>query len=33
MREDVIGRANVEDTPELKAYYKDLEARAMLGLA
>ena len=25
MRDDVIGRANVEDTPELKAYYKDLE--------
>jgi gentisate 1,2-dioxygenase len=25
MREDVIGRANVEDTPELRAYYKDLE--------
>lgn len=25
MREDVIGRANVEDTPELEAYYKDLE--------
>ena len=25
MREDVVGRANVEDTPELKAYYKDLE--------
>ena len=25
MRENVIGRANVEDTPELKAYYKDLE--------
>ena len=25
MREDVIGRANVEDTPELQAYYKDLE--------
>ena len=24
MREDVIGRANVEDTPELQAYYKDL---------
>ena len=23
MRENVIGRANVEDTPELKAYYKD----------
>jgi gentisate 1,2-dioxygenase len=25
MREDVIGRANVEDTPELQAYYKELE--------
>jgi gentisate 1,2-dioxygenase len=25
MREDVIGRANVEDTPELEAYYKELE--------
>ena len=25
-RENVIGRANVEDTPELKAYYQDLEA-------
>ena len=25
MREDVIGRANVEDTPELEAYYKDLK--------
>ena len=25
MREDVIGRANVEDTPELQAYYQDLE--------
>ncbi|MEY9742206.1 gentisate 1,2-dioxygenase [Bradyrhizobium japonicum] len=25
MRENVVGRANVEDTPELKAYYKDLE--------
>ena len=24
MREDVVGRANVEDTPELQAYYKDL---------
>jgi gentisate 1,2-dioxygenase len=24
-REDVAGRANVEDTPELKAYYGDLE--------
>ena len=25
MREDVVGRANVEDTPELTAYYRDLE--------
>lgn len=25
MRENVVGRANVEDTPELAAYYKDLE--------
>ena len=25
MRENVVGRANVEDTPELKAYYKELE--------
>jgi gentisate 1,2-dioxygenase len=25
MREDVIGRANVEDTPELEAYYRELE--------
>ena len=24
-REDVIGRANVEDTPELLDYYNDLE--------
>jgi len=24
-REDVVGRANVEDTPELLAYYGDLE--------
>ena len=24
-REDVAGRANVEDTPELTAYYGDLE--------
>ena len=23
-REDVAGRANVEDTPELDAYYNDL---------
>ena len=26
MRDDVIGRANVEDTPELLAYYDELEA-------
>lgn len=26
MREDVVGRANVEDTPELTAYYRSLEA-------
>ena len=25
-RENVIGRANVEDTPELEAYYRELEA-------
>ena len=25
MREDVVGRANVEDTPELLAYYRELE--------
>lgn len=25
-REDVVGRANVEDTPELLAYYEELEA-------
>ena len=25
MREDIIGRANVEDTLELQAYYRDLE--------
>ena len=25
MRENFVGQANVEDTPELKAYYKDLE--------
>ena len=25
MREETIGGANVEDTPELKAYYQDLE--------
>ena len=25
MRENVMGRANVEDTAELQSYYKDLE--------
>jgi len=24
-REDIVGRANVEDTPELLAYYDDLK--------
>ena len=36
MREDVAGRANVEDTPELQAYYKDLarfEAAALWTVA
>ena len=32
MREDVIGRANVEDTPELQAYYKDLEKHEAAAL-
>lgn len=27
MREDMIGRANVEDTPELTAYYRELEEK------
>ncbi|MCX7959946.1 MAG: NADPH dehydrogenase, partial [Burkholderiales bacterium] len=31
-RENVPGRANVEDTPELQAYYRDLEARALGAL-
>ena len=31
MSEDVIGRANVEDTPELEAYYKDLERFERFG--
>jgi len=26
-RENIVGRANVEDTPELEAYYRSLEAR------
>jgi gentisate 1,2-dioxygenase len=32
MRENTIGRANVEDTPELKAYYKDLEKHEAAAL-
>ena len=31
-RENVIGRANVEDTPELKAYYASLEGEALGAL-
>ncbi|MDW8467680.1 MAG: cupin domain-containing protein [Burkholderiales bacterium] len=31
-RENVPGRANVEDTPELQAYYRDLEERALGAL-
>jgi gentisate 1,2-dioxygenase len=31
-RENVIGRANVEDTPELEAYYRGLEGEALGAL-
>ena len=31
-RENVIGRANVEDTPELEAYYRELEEKALGAL-
>ena len=31
-RENVIGRANVDDTPELKAYYRALEGEALGAL-
>lgn len=31
-REDVVGRANVEDTPELEAYYRSLEGEALGAL-
>ena len=31
-RENVIGRANVEDTPELEAYYASLEGEALGAL-
>jgi len=32
MRDDVIGRANVADTPELERYYKDLERHEAAAL-
>ena len=32
MREDVIGRANVADTPELEAYYDRLGAQDSYAL-
>jgi len=31
-RENVVGRANVEDTPELEAYYRELDAEALGAL-
>ena len=31
-RENVTGRANVEDTPELEAYYRELEGEALGAL-
>src|SRR5258706_12352660 len=31
-RENVVGRANVEDTPELEAYYESLEGEALGAL-
>jgi gentisate 1,2-dioxygenase len=31
-RENVLGRANVEDTPELEAYYRELEGEALGAL-
>src|SRR6187401_1980830 len=31
-RENVVGRANVDDTPALEAYYKELEARELGAL-
>ena len=31
-RENVVGRANVEDTPALEAYYRELEKRALGAL-
>jgi hypothetical protein len=31
-RENIVGRANVEDTPALDAYYKELEAKELGAL-
>jgi gentisate 1,2-dioxygenase len=31
-RENVVGRANVEDTPELEAYYRELECESLGAL-
>src|SRR4030067_718379 len=31
-RENIVGRANVEDTPALEAYYRELERRALGAL-
>src|SRR5678809_1048360 len=31
-RENIVGRANVEDTPELEAYYAQLEGEALGAL-
>ena len=31
-RENVVGRANVEDTPELEAYYRALEGEELGAL-
>ena len=31
-RENIIGRANVEDTPQLEAYYRELEGEALGAL-
>jgi gentisate 1,2-dioxygenase len=31
-RENIVGRANVEDTPELEAYYRELEGEALGAL-
>ena len=31
-RENVVGRANVEDTPQLEAYYRELEGEELGAL-